>query len=291
MTDGYGVMDFSTLKKENQTSGTSEPLKGEVTVTEEALEGLIQSSQQQVTFLLVTSARVSGGAAFVDDVRSAVARHVGTIRLAIVDADTQPRVAAALRIQSMPAAMLLLKGQLQPLFEGIVGKDQLGPLLDNIAQVAAQEGLQTAEPVEEPDEPELPAEMAAAYSAMEAGDFENARTHFSSYLESNPGDSEAKKGIAMVALLKRTAGADLNSGREAAAANPADVDAQLNAADLDLLGGHVDDAFARLLTTFRDSDAEQRDTIRERLLELFDVVGPEDSRVGAARKRLSRLMF
>lgn len=291
MTDGYGVMDFSTLKKENQTSGTSEPLKGEVTVTEEALEGLIQSSQQKVTFLLVTSARVSGGAAFVDDVRAAMARHVGTIRLAIVDADTQPRVAAALRIQSMPAAMLLLKGQLQPLFEGIVGKDQLGPLLDNIAQVAAQEGLQTAEPVEEPDEPELPAEMAAAYSAMEAGDFENARTHFSSYLESHPGDSEAKKGIAMVALLKRTAGADLNSGREAAAANPADVDAQLNAADLDLLGGHVDDAFARLLTTFRDSDTEHRDVIRERLLELFDVVGPEDPRVGAARKRLSRLMF
>lgn len=290
MTSGYGVMDFSTLKKENQTSGTSEPLPGEIQVTEQELESVIQGSLQQATFLLVTSARVNGGAAFVDDVRSALARHAGTIKLAIVDADSQPRVAAALRIQSLPAAILLLKGQLQPLFEGVVGKDQLAPVLENIAAIAAQEGLQTAPPQEE-EQPELPKEMAAAYEAMERGDFAGARGHFQTFLDTHPGDSEAKKGVAMVALLERTAGADLQAGREAAAAAPTDVDAQLHAADLDLLGGHVDDSFARLLVTFRDADAENRDRIRERLIELFDVVGSEDPRVGAARKRLSRLMF
>lgn len=292
MTQGFGVMDFSTLKKENQTSGTSEPLQGEVQVTEEALEGLISSSQQQVTFLLVTSARVKGGAAFVDDVRAALARHVGTIRLALVDADAQPRVAAALRIQAIPAGMLLMKGQLQPLFEGVVGKDQLAPVFANIAQLAAQEGMQTAPPVEEKAEPELPKELAAAYEAMESGDVEVARTRFTAYLDTHPADGEAKKGLAMIGLLERTAGVDLNAGREAAAQAPGDVPAQLHAADLDLLGGHVEDAFARLLTTFRESrDAEAKDTIRARLLELFDVVGADDPRVGAARKRLSRLMF
>ena len=90
--------------------------------------------------------------------------------------------------------------------------------------------------------------------------------------------------------MRRTQSVDLQAGREAAASNPKDIDAQLLAADLDLLGGHVDDAFARLLTSFRDTPSE-RDRIRERLLELFDVVGVEDERVLQARKKLSRLMF
>lgn len=291
MTDGFGVMDFSTLKKENQTSGSSEPLADEVAVTEEGLEALIASSQQRLTFLLITSARVNGGAAFVDDVRAALARYVGTIRLAIVDADTQPRVAAALRVQALPAAMLLLKGQLQPLFEGVVKVDQLAPVLENLAQLAAEEGLETAAPVEAEAEPEIPEGLLPAYTALEEGKFEESTAHFAAYLETHPGDVEAKKGMQMVALMERVQGADLVAGRSAAAANPTDVPAQLHAADLDLLGGHVDDAFARLLVSFRDASEDDRGPIRERLLALFEIVGAEDPRVLAARKRLSRLMF
>jgi putative thioredoxin len=79
--------------------------------------------------------------------------------------------------------------------------------------------------------------------------------------------------------------------RKAAADKPADVDAQIAAADLDLVGGHVEDAFGRLIDTVRRTAGDDRDTVRRRLLELFEVVGPEDPRVVGARRALARALF
>lgn len=295
MSQPYGVMDFSTLKRENQASGTTEPLRDEITVTEEGLQELIDSSQHQVTLLLVTSARVQNGASFVDDVRKHAARHAGTIRLALVDADQQPRVAAALRVQAIPAAMLLMQGQLQPLFEGAIVDEQLGQVMDQIAQLAQQQGLAGAadgqDASAEPEQSDYPEELAGAYEFLHAGDLAGAQQAFEEYLETHPGEPEGRKGLAMVKLMARTQGADLQAGREAAAQAPDDLDAQLHAADLDILGGHVDDAFGRILDRFRSADAEAKELLRGRLVELFDIVGASDERVGAARKRLARLMF
>ena len=62
-------------------------------------------------------------------------------------------------------------------------------------------------------------------------------------------------------------------------------------ADLDLAGGHVEDAFARILDLFAALPAEERAPVRERLLELFAVVGDTDPRSLAARSRLASLLF
>lgn len=91
--------------------------------------------------------------------------------------------------------------------------------------------------------------------------------------------------------MSRTQDADLDAARAAAAERPADLDAQLLVADLDVLGGHVDDAFARLLAPPRGADAETRDSVRSRLLDLFEVVGAHDPRVAAARRRMANLLF
>ena len=91
--------------------------------------------------------------------------------------------------------------------------------------------------------------------------------------------------------MKRTQDADLQAARTAAADRPEDLDAQMLVADLDVLGGHVDDAFARLLERLRGADEDTRTRVRDRLLELFEVVGPTDPRVVAARKRMANLLF
>ena len=75
------------------------------------------------------------------------------------------------------------------------------------------------------------------------------------------------------------------------AAAPDDLDAQLLVADLDLSGGHVGDAFDRLLTLFLKQDAAGKNRIRERILELFEVVGLEDPRVPPTRARLTALLY
>ena len=72
---------------------------------------------------------------------------------------------------------------------------------------------------------------------------------------------------------------------------PGDVAAQIAAADLDLVGGHVEDAFGRLIETVKRTAGDDRDSARVRLLELFDVVGADDPRVTAARRALARALF
>ncbi|MDX2403547.1 tetratricopeptide repeat protein [Streptomyces microflavus] len=84
---------------------------------------------------------------------------------------------------------------------------------------------------------------------------------------------------------------DPQAVRKDAADNPGDVDAQVAAADLDLVGGHVEDAFSRLVEAVRRNTGDERDTARLRLLELFEVIGPDDPRVTAARTALARVLF
>ncbi|MEV7892623.1 tetratricopeptide repeat protein, partial [Streptomyces cyaneofuscatus] len=84
---------------------------------------------------------------------------------------------------------------------------------------------------------------------------------------------------------------DPNAVRKDAADNPGDVTAQLAAADLDLVGGHVEDAFGRLVEAVRRNAGDDRNTARLRLLELFEVIGPDDPRVTAARTALARVLF
>jgi len=86
-------------------------------------------------------------------------------------------------------------------------------------------------------------------------------------------------------------GADLQAARTAAAAAPHDVAAQFAVADLDVAGGHVADGFDRLLDLFAALPADERAPVRERLLELFGVVGDADPRVIRARSRLASLLF
>jgi putative thioredoxin len=92
-------------------------------------------------------------------------------------------------------------------------------------------------------------------------------------------------------LLQRLDGLDAAEVRAAAAADPASVDAQLDVADLDLSGGHVDDAFARLLRVFPVCDAEGKTAVRTRLLDFFEIVGADDERTIAARRALTALLF
>ncbi len=124
-----------------------------------------------------------------------------------------------------------------------------------------------------------------------AGDLDTAIAEYQKLVTANPADTEAALGLARAKLMKRTEGSDLNSARAAAAADPDDLDAQLLVADLDLLGGHVDDAFNRLVGVVRRTSGEDRDKVRVHLIELFSVVGNDDPRVLKGRQNLASALF
>ena len=221
----------------------------------------------------------------------------GRLVLAKVDVDANPQLSQAFRAQSIPMVVALVAGQPVPLFTGAVPEQQVREVFAQLLQLAAQNGVTGSatvdgEPAPEAEaEPPLPPLHAEAFEAIESGDYARAIEAYEKALAENPRDAEARAGLGQVRLLDRVQGVDLQEARAAAAAAPTDVDAQLTVADLDLAGGHVEDAFARLLDLFGQLPSDDRAPVRERLLELFALVGDSDPRVIAARGRLASLLF
>ncbi|MFF2543846.1 tetratricopeptide repeat protein [Kitasatospora sp. NPDC058063] len=223
--------------------------------------------------------------------------YAGRFVLAKIDVDANQLLAQQFGIQGIPAVMAVVAGQLVPLFQGAESAANIRKILDQLILVAEQRfgvGGGAAAPGEAeaaaPQRPEDPA-LSAAHDALDSGDLGGAIRAYQNVLLEQPGNTEAKLGLAQAELLKRIEGLDLQAVRAAAAADPKDVEAQLKAADLDLVGGHVEDAFGRLVTTVGRTAGEDRDAARLRLLELFEVIGPEDPRVVAARTALARVLF
>lgn len=228
-----------------------------------------------------------------------VAEYAGKILLMKVDVDTNPQLAQVFQAQSIPTVGVLLGGRPMQVFQGAVPEAQVREVIEQVLQIAAQNGVtgtatvseDNLEAEEKEPEPEpLPPLHQEALDAIERGDFDAAVAAYDKAIAQNPKDDEAKAGRAQVRLLVRVNGASLDEARSAAASAPFDVDAQLAVADLDVSGGHVDDAFDRLLTLFPHVDDDGKTTVRERLLELFEIVGA-DPRVTKARARLAGLLF
>ncbi|MFF3936807.1 tetratricopeptide repeat protein [Streptomyces phaeofaciens] len=227
----------------------------------------------------------------------------GRFLLAKIDVDANQMLMQQFGVQGIPAVFAVVAGQALPLFQGAAGEAQIRQTLDQLVQVAEERfgltGL-TVDPDAEPGGVAEPAEtpagphdalLEAAVHALDAGDFGGAVQAYRSVLTDDPANTEAKLGLAQAELLHRVQDMDPQQVRKDAAEKPGDAAAQIAAADLDLVGGHVEDAFGRLIDTVRRTAGDDRDAVRMRLLELFEVVGPEDPRVAAARRALARALF
>ncbi|MFJ1971765.1 tetratricopeptide repeat protein [Streptomyces sp. NPDC087903] len=227
----------------------------------------------------------------------------GRFVLAKIDVDANQMLMQQFGIQGIPAVFAVVAGQALPLFQGAAGEAQIRQTLDQLVQVAEERfgltGLMVdpdAGPGAVQAPPTVPAGpydalLEAAVQALDAGDFGGAVQAYRNVLSDDPGNSEAKLGLAQAELLQRVQDLDPQRTRKEAAEKPADAQAQIAAADLDLVGGHVEDAFGRLIETVRRTAGDDRDAVRLRLLELFEVVGADDPRVTAARRALARALF
>lgn len=231
--------------------------------------------------------------------RSIVESYVGRIALAEVDGPTNPQLVQAFQVSQVPTLAAVIAGRPLQLFAGIPPEEELRGVLEQVLQLAAQQGVTgTIEPPElgedgepVPVEEPLPPHHQEAYDAIAAGDYPTAIKEYEIAIAQNPRDQLAVAGLAQVSLLARLTRASADEVRSAAASDPASVDAALAVADLDVSGGHLEDAFGRLLDLFPSADPDGRARIRTRLLEYFEVAGPEDPRVAAARRRLTTLLY
>ncbi|WP_405773060.1 tetratricopeptide repeat protein [Streptomyces sp. NBC_01538] len=230
----------------------------------------------------------------------------GRFVLAKVDVDANQMLMQQFGIQGIPAVFAVVAGQALPLFQGAAGEQQIRETLDQLVQVAEQRfgltGLVVDTDAQPGDRQAAAAPQAvpagpydalleAAVQALDAGDLGGAVQAYKNVLSDDPGNTEAKLGLVQAELLQRVQGVDPQQVRKDAAEKPLDAGAQIAAADLDLVGGHVEDAFGRLIETVGRTAGDDRDAVRVRLLELFELVGADDPRVAAARRALARALF
>lgn len=227
------------------------------------------------------------------------AEYAGRFVLAKIDVDANQMLFQQFGVQGIPAVFAVVAGQPIPLFQGAVPEAQLRQVLDQLILAAEQQFGIVGAPVDPAAageaQPAAPtpydSALSAAHEALDAGDLAGAVRAYQNVLADDPGNTEAKVGLAQAELMRRVQGADAQAARKAAADAPADVAAQIVVADLDLVGGHVEDAFGRLVDTVRRTAGDDRETARVHLLELFEVLGADDPRVITARSALARVLF
>ena len=128
----------------------------------------------------------------------------------------------------------------------------------------------------------------AAVEAIDAGNWAAARQAYQRVLDESPADTDAAAGLAMVDLYERTDGIDLDSA--IAHASPEDIESQLQAADARALQGAWSEAFALLIELVSRTSGDERERVRNRLVELFTLAG-DDPSVPAARTALASALF
>ena len=226
------------------------------------------------------------------------AEAAGKWILAKVDIDANPALAQYMQqmgVRGIPFVAAVVSGQLLPFLNGAAPEAQVRQAIDQLFEALRREGIlpqggpggQDAAQGAPPQDPVY----AEAEAALQRGDLDGAKTAFENILAKNPQDADARRGLALVELSRRAQGLDAQAVLRQAEEQPGDVQAQTQAADLELVSGRIQEAFDRLVATVRRTAGDERDTARKHLLSLFEVLPSDDPRVGKARRALQSALF
>ncbi|WP_151082799.1 tetratricopeptide repeat protein [Nocardioides cynanchi] len=269
-------------------------------VSEENFQSLLDASvTAPVVLVFYSPTRAPESVGMAEDAATAAGEYDGRFLAGLIDIDASPTIAQAMQIPQVPLLLVILDGRpaAQPI-PGMLTLDELRTLFNQLAQGLTAQGitgrhqpLSAAVPDAEDGEAPVDPRYAAAQQALEADDIDGAVAEYQRLVDANPADVEAAAGLAMAKVLQRTQGVDDAAARAAAEAAPDDVEAQTLVADLDLLGGQVDDAFTRLVELVRRTTGDERNRSREHLIGLFAAVGNDDPRVLRGRQALASALF
>ena len=303
---GFGrAIDLSSLARPAQQPGASANPAGRgesassasesiLTVTEANLMSeFVEKSERVPVFLFVWSDRAKGSREMLATLAKLAGQDNGAWRLGSISYDTDPQIATALRVTTIPAAVAIIKGQILPIPQLPPEEASLRLMINRILEVAQQQGMTVdrsgsasdeGAPVTDPEEDE-------AYAAIERGDFESAAGAYRRLLSRKPNDALAMQALAQCELMIRTAKMDPKQVLEKAATSPDDLALQKEASDIDIAMGRFEEGFSRLIHFIKLHPGEERKEAKEHLLALFSVVPPEDPALLKARRDLASALF
>jgi putative thioredoxin len=243
---------------------------------------------------------------------SAVKAAGGKVKMAKVDVDQNQRIAAQLRIQSIPTVYAFWQGQPVDGFQGAVPASELKAFIDRTAALAGDGGLaeaiQAAEDMltegaavdaaetfaaileEEPENAAAYAGLVRAHLAL--GNLDQAEAFITAAPAAIAKSKDLDAARAQLELAKQAANAGPETElRAAVEANPNDHQARYDLAAALLAAGNPQEAVDQLLELFR-RDREWNDgAAKAQLFTIFEALKPQDPIVLAGRRRLSSMIF
>ena len=277
------AFDLSSLTKPKADPDL--PLPGLEVTVENLNSNILPLSLVRPVIVLMWSPRSAESQAMITTLGKLEQVYEAKWSLARVNIDTHPEIAQAFQTKNVPYAVAIIAEQMVPLFEQAYPEAQVRLVIDKVLALSAQQGIGEA-PVEqmEPEEEE-------AMKALESGEFAHAEAAYKKWLSRKPNENLAKLGLAQTQLLIRTEGLDLNQVIEESTKSPTDIDLQLRAADIEIVNGGVEAAFSRLLNLVKATHGDDKNKIKNHLLNLFALVDQSDPRLISARKELASSIF
>ena len=237
--------------------------------------------------------------------------------LAKLNVDEEPFIAAQFQVRSIPTVYAMYQGRPVADLTAARTESQLKETLD---QLLAQLGVPGPEP-----KTDIAPLLAMGEEVLECGDGLRAADIFAQIVEIDPESAQAHAGLVRALLLAGrledaravlsglneklaadplverarlafTLASDAPAAGEldalrAAAANPADMDAQYAYAGAAFAAGDRDDAAKTLLAMVAADRGWNEGAARAKLLQIFEAVGLEDPWVSAQRRRLATILF
>lgn len=303
-----GAVDLEALKHQvkaepGQAGGAPAAGGYVIDTTENTFQAMVQTSATFPILLLLwvpTDDRLFDMARQLGD---AVNQLNGQIQLSRIDIASNSSIAQAFQVQGAPALFALINGRPMPILQGLPSAEEMQQIVDtvipNLVAAAQQAGVTGSAPYSDAAnsasaagaQEQVPPEHQEAYMLAQQGDYAGAAAAYEKVLEADPNDARAARERAKALLLARSANANVREVRAAAADNPDDVEAQLAVADIDMIGGQIQDAFDRLLDFVAAGHKADIEPVRKRLLEYFTIPEPTDERLKRARRRLATLMY
>ncbi|MFU0568461.1 co-chaperone YbbN [Gardnerella vaginalis] len=285
-----------------------------IDVNEQTFQAMVQTSVSFPIILLVWQKSDETSYDLAQKLADSITALDGRMQLARIDADESQSIAQALRAQQLPAVYGLVGGRPMPICQGLPSADELqqicNDILPQLVKVAEKTGVagmapyvdsgdstgdsgvgnNSADSADSVDSSDVPPEHKIAHEAAMNGDYALAASEYEKVLQANPNDSLASRERAKALLLGRNTNTNVEAVRKAAGDNPGDASAQLAVADVDMIDGHIEDAFSRLLD-FLAGHRDSADVIKERMLEYFAMLPAGDERLNRARRRLAVLLY
>lgn len=292
-----GAIDLSSL------GAPAAPAGSFVTEVDDAtFDAAMQGSARYPILIEFYSPRAPEQERLSRDLAALTDEAAGRWLLVRLNVDTNAPLAAELQIKAVPTVAGVVNGQLVPLWQGTLAKDEAKARIDELLRMATKSGIVgKAQPVAaaaaaaaadgDDGGVAMDPRFVAAYDAMEREDYASARQEFETVLAATPSDAVAKAGLAQSGLLSRVTASNPQGAVERFAANPDDLDAILAMADLEAATGALEAAFARLVAAVRSHAGDERDIVRKRLLELYDTCDPTDQAVLRSRRELASALF